>query len=170
LHHHSAVKFLSSANLIKELHVRNNRALKQLQFGTEDEGSAETIYCDRILLAISNHPNVKVLDTKCGTVSTTCLAELGKCRWWSKLRKISMKLGPNKNPLARAGMIFAMDVLAKSRTLSHVDIKVPAKYFLPIALSCKNLVSSFHSLLLVVTILQSLTVLNKNESFFKETV
>jgi len=72
LHHHSAVKFLSCANLIKELYIKDNRPLTILQFKTDDESvEKENIYCDRILLSITNHQNVTVIDTKCGIVSTT---------------------------------------------------------------------------------------------------
>ena len=137
----SASLFLQNLLLLEELYIKPDYSSKILNpIGHQNEKyMPENL--EKMFTGILEHDHLKVLDI-CQfsyVVSTTCLAALGRAKWWPYLTKISLNLGPNKNPLARAGIRLAFKLLENSDNLKCLNVKMQSNSYLPIALSCKNL-------------------------------
>ena len=108
-----AKKFLRNAICVEKLFINWNESFHVLSNSRDFESMVD---CDEFLSELIEHENLKVLEVckQKVTVSTKCIAKLGKSKWWKKLRRISMRIGPNKNPLARVDFNLALERLAAS--------------------------------------------------------
>ena len=139
----AAKRFLRSCVLLENLIINfdsPSRAFSSVDY-VDVDASFKYVNVDDFLYETIEHERLKTLHIckKRIVVSTKCLAKLGYSKWWTKLRQITLNLGPNKNPLARADLTRAFEMLATSGNMRHVDIKIPSKFLLKIAMSSKNL-------------------------------
>ena len=137
-HKVQALKFLRKCVLMKELIIKWDETAEVFPV---QESFREFSVDEFLSELVFHHDQLRVIDVckRQTIVSTTCLATMGRASWWKKLEKISLTLGPIKNPLARAGLIAAVEKLTEARSLQHLDVKIPSKYLNPIVLASKNL-------------------------------
>ena len=117
-----AVKFLSSATHLKELHIGYLRP-NGFKFRPHEKSTKSPVRVDRLLLAISNHTNVTCIniENRCGHVATASFVKLGKL--FKTLKKLEV-------PLVRVGQVsveilaLTFEKLAEEKRLVHLNLGI----------------------------------------------
>jgi len=141
-----AANFLRRVTKIQELKIFNYEETElQLKPKPFSEEPDQQVFCDQLLIAVSNHSNLQVIDITGLHATASTFNSLNTTNFFSNLEKLSLHIEMTSGSIDRLHLELTITLLASIGKLKHLKLKgiasLDSNLMTNLAMSCNQLES-----------------------------
>jgi hypothetical protein len=142
-----ALEFLRVSSKVRELKIFTTKEM-ELELNpvpaNRDPSERQEMYCDPILMAVSEHANLQEVEVEGMTARVSCFNELNKTTFFKNLTKLVVKVNADSVfPYDRQQLETTLTLLASTGKLKHLNLtgikKISSSSITHLALACNQL-------------------------------
>jgi hypothetical protein len=142
-----ALEFLRTSSKVRELKIFTTKEM-ELELNpvpaNRDPSERQEMYCDPILMAVSEHANLQEVEVEGMTARVSCFNQLNKTTFFKNLTKLVVKVNADTVfPYDRQQLETTLTLLASTGKLKHLNLtgikKISSSSITHLALACNQL-------------------------------
>ena len=139
-----AVNFLRKASQIQQLKIftydDTELQLRPKPFSGE---AVQQVFCDELLIAVSSHPNLRVVDVNGLRASATAFNPLSMTKFFTNLENLSLHIEMTSGTIDKLHLELTFAIMASIGKLKRIKLRgvssMDANHLTSLAISCKQL-------------------------------